>query len=171
MKRVMSTTTATKTVLAAVATMALLVVLGRVVLGDEAPKPASHEGHRVIKPDAIQWVDAKMLPPGAKIAVLEGDPKLKEFVTLRAKFPANYRIPPHWHPAPERLTILSGTLHLATGEKFDDTKGDALTPGTYATMPPEMRHYAWTEGEVELQVSTIGPWGITYVNAADDPRK
>jgi hypothetical protein len=143
---------------------------GSGVLRGEEEKAKAHEGHRVIKPDAIQWQDAKMLPAGAKLAVLEGDPKAKGFVTLRAKLPANYRIPPHWHPAPERVTILSGTMHLATGDKFEEGKGDALTPGTYAVMPAEMRHYAWTEGEVEIQVSTIGPWGITYVNAADDPR-
>jgi hypothetical protein len=137
----------------------------------EEEKAGAHEGHRVIKPDAIQWEDAKMLPAGAKVAILEGDPKAQGFVTLRAKMPANYRIPPHWHPTPERVTVLSGTLHLATGDKFEDGKGDALTPGAYAVMPAQMHHYAWTEGEVELQVSTIGPWDITYVNPADDPRK
>jgi hypothetical protein len=144
---------------------------GSNVLRGEEEKATSHEGHRVIKPDAIKWEDAKMFPPGAKIAVLEGDPKAKGFVTLRAKLPANYRIAPHTHPAPERVTILSGTLHLATGDKFEEGKGEAMTPGSYGVMPAGMRHYAWTEGEVELQVSTIGPWGITYVNPADDPRK
>jgi hypothetical protein len=69
------------------------------------------------------------------------------------------------------VTILSGTLHLAMGDKFEEGKGEALTVGSYAVMPAGMRHYAWTEGEVELQVSTEGPWGITYVNPADDPRK
>jgi hypothetical protein len=54
---------------------------------------------------------------------------------------------------------------------FEAGKGEAMTPGTYGVMPAAMRHYAWTEGEVEIQVSTIGPWGITYVNPADDPRK
>ena len=154
------------------AAFALAAAGGRNVLrGEEEKAKPSHEGHRVIKPDAIHWEDAKMLPAGAKIALLEGDPKAKGFVTLRAKLPANYRIPPHWHPVPERVTVLSGTMRLATGETFEEGKGDALTPGTYAVMPAEMRHFAWTEGEVEIQVSTIGPWAITYVNPADDPRK
>src|SRR4051812_33570037 len=158
-------------VVVVLAAAALMAAGGRNVLRGEEEKAKPHEGHRVIKPDAIQWEDAKMLPAGAKIAVLEGDPKVEGFVTLRGKLPANYRIPPHWHPAPERVTILSGTLHLATGEKFDEKSGDALTVGTYAVMPAGMRHYAWTEGETIIQVSTIGPWGITYVNAGDDPRK
>jgi hypothetical protein len=109
-----------------------------------------------------------MLPGGAKIAVLEGDPKAEGFVTLPGKLPANYRIPSHWHPTPERVTVLSGTMHLATGDTFEAGKGDALTPGTYAVMPAGMRHYAWTEGEVEIQLSTMAR-GIT--NAADDPCK
>jgi hypothetical protein len=164
-------TSAATSVVVVVAAVALWAASGRNVLLGEEEKAAGHEGHRVIKPDAVKWEDAKMLPAGAKTAVLEGDPKAKGFVTIRAKLPANYRIPAHWHPCPERVTVLSGTLHLAMGDKFDDTKGDALTVGTYAVMPAGMRHYAWTEGEAELQVSTEGPWGITYVNPADDPRK
>ena len=32
-------------------------------------------------------------------------------------------------------------------------------------------HYAWATGDTVVQVHAIGPWGITYVNPADDPRK
>jgi uncharacterized RmlC-like cupin family protein len=90
---------------------------------------------------------------------------------MRATLPANYRIPPHWHPTLERITVLSGTMHLAMGERFDPSAGQALPTGTYTTMPAGMRHYAWTDGPAVIQIGTLGPWGITYVYPADDPRK
>ena len=142
---------------------------------DEQAKPAgaAHAaGHHVLTlPDAVKWEDTKMLPPGAKVAVLEGDPQKDGFFTMRVKLPDGYRIPPHSHPCPERVTVLSGTFHLGAGERFDQSSGKALPAGSYTSMPAEMRHYAWSTGETIVQLSTIGPWGITYVNPADDPRK
>jgi len=132
---------------------------------------AGHEGHVVITPEQVKWEDAKMLPAGAKVAVLEGDPTKEGFFTIRAKLPAGYKIPPHFHPCPERLTVLSGTFHVGAGERVDESAGKTLAAGSYTVMPPQMRHYAWAEGETVVQVSTIGPWGITYVNPDDDPRK
>ena len=79
-------------------------------------------------------------------------------------------MPPHTHPTVERLTVLSGTLHLGMGEKPDWDAMEELPAGTYATMPQGMKHYARTSGETVLQLTTVGPWGITYVNPADDPR-
>ena len=136
--------------------------------GDQAGAGAAHV---IVAAEDVRWADAPSLPPGAKTALLEGDPKAEGFFTMRAKLPANYRIPAHWHPVAERVTVLSGKLHLGMGERFDDSAGTVLAAGGYASMPAGMRHFAWTEGETILQISTIGPWGINYVNPADDPRK
>jgi len=87
------------------------------------------------------------------------------------KFPANFKVPPHWHPAIERVTVLSGTLHLGTGDTFDQAKAKALPAGSISIMEPKMHHFAWTGEETVVQLSGMGPWGITYVNPADDPRK
>ena len=133
--------------------------------------PGAAAKHVVILPDDVKWQDIPELPPGAKGAVLEGDPTKEGFFTMRATLPSGYKIPPHFHPCPERLTVLSGTFHLGAGEKVDERAAKALRTGSYTSMPKEMRHFAWTEGETVLQISTIGPWGITYVNPADDPRK
>ena len=122
-------------------------------------------------PADLQWRDAPALPPGAKVAVLEGDPAKEGFFAMRVKLPDGYRLPPHFHPTHERLTIISGTFHLGHGEKFDKSAARAMPTGAYSSMPPNMRHFAWAEGETIVQVATIGPWGITYVNPADDPRK
>src|SRR5688572_20750052 len=84
------------------------------------------------EPPEIQWQAADSLPPGAKIAVLEGDPSKEGFFTMRIKMPAGYRVPPHWHPQQERVTVLSGILNLGSGGEFDPGKTKALRPGTYS---------------------------------------
>ncbi len=108
---------------------------------------------------------------GAKMAILEGDPGKDGFFTMRLKLPDGYRVLPHWHPRTERLTIVQGTVNLGTGERFDAGATQALTAGTYSSMPPRMTHFAWMKGETILQLSSIGPWEVVYVNPADDPRK
>jgi hypothetical protein len=58
------------------------------------------------------------------------------------------------------------------GDKLDESKPSiALQPGGYAIAPAGMHHYGWTTGEVVLQINGNGPFGITYVNPADDPSK
>jgi hypothetical protein len=37
-------------------------------------------------------------------------------------------------------------------------------------MEPKMTHFGFMTGETILQLSTIGPWTITYVHPEDDPR-
>jgi quercetin dioxygenase-like cupin family protein len=90
---------------------------------------------------------------------------------MRLKLPANYRIPAHWHPADEHVTVLSGTFHMGMGDKLDTAKGKALGVGSFALMPAKARHFAYTNEETIIQLHGMGPWGINYVNPADDPRK
>ena len=132
---------------------------------------AQSTDHQMILPGDLKWADVPSLPPGAKIAVIEGP--LSEAVpfTFRLKFPANYQVPAHWHPAVERVTVLSGTFNMGVGDKLDMQKSMSLPPGRMTIMPPKTNHFAWTKEEVVVQLSGIGPWGITYVNLADDPRK
>lgn len=129
-------------------------------------------GHVMVSPDQITWGPAPPgLPPGAQVAVLDGDPsKVGAAYTMRAKLPDGYKVPPHWHPSDENLLVLSGTLLIGPGEMLDAAKAQPLTMGTYAKMPKEMRHFAIAKGETIFQVYGIGPFGITYVNPADDPR-
>jgi quercetin dioxygenase-like cupin family protein len=121
----------------------------------------------------LEWKDGPpSLPSGAKFVVLEGDPGAKgEYFAFRLSLPDGYQIPPHWHPVFERVTVISGTLHLGEGEKIDPKATRALPAGSYFTMPPNMRHFARTEGPTVLQLTSIGPWQINYVNPEDDPRK
>jgi hypothetical protein len=125
----------------------------------------------LVVPKDLKWADVPSLPPGAKIAVIEGP--LNEAVpfTIRVQFPANYQVPAHWHPAIEHVTVLSGTLNMGMGDKLDEKKTMALPVGSMAIMQPKVHHYLWTKEGAIVQAHGVGPWGITYVNPADDPRK
>ena len=57
------------------------------------------------------------------------------------------------------------------GEKFDDTKGQALKPGGFAQATKGVKHYAWASQETVIQLHGMGPQNLDYVNSADDPRK
>ena len=128
--------------------------------------------HGLFTPGQLKWKPApSSLPRGAEAAILEGDPSRSGFFAMRIRFPDGYKIPPHWHPNQERVTVLKGTFHLGQGESFSADSARALPVGTYSTMPPGMRHFAFADGETEIQLATIGPWAIRYVNPADDPRQ
>ena len=127
--------------------------------------------HQFIGTDELKWGDAPpSLPPGAKAVILEGNPAKPGPFTMRLKLPADYKILPHFHPAIEHVTVLSGTLNLGTGDKFDSGKTTPLGPGGFAVMQTGVKHFVWCKEEVVIQAHSIGPWGITYLNAADDPR-
>jgi quercetin dioxygenase-like cupin family protein len=111
-----------------------------------------------------------MLPPGAQVDVLSGNPGATGLVSLRIKFPANYKIPAHSHPTDENVVLVSGTVSFGMGDKLDESKGTALTAGGFAKMPAGMNHYAFTKDGAEIILFAEGPIEFKYVNPADDPR-
>jgi hypothetical protein len=135
------------------------------------PVLAQHGSHQITAPEDLKWQDVPTLPPGAKVAVIEGKMSEPGPITARVKLPANYRIPPHFHATQERVTVLSGTVNIGMGDKFDAQKTTAMKPGTVLIMPPRMHHFAWTSEETVFQLNVTGPWTVTYLNPADDPRK
>jgi quercetin dioxygenase-like cupin family protein len=127
--------------------------------------------HKVVTPAELQWGDAPPgLPPGGKMAVLDGDPTKPGSFTVRLKGPAGYKIPPHTHPMAERVTGISGTARIGMGEKFDEAAAREIAPGTFALLPPNMAHFAFMKEESVVQIQSEGPFEIKYVNPADDPR-
>jgi quercetin dioxygenase-like cupin family protein len=138
-------------------------------------RPSLAQGHddepMVHRPMQLEWTDGPpSLPPGARFAVLEGDPKAEGPFTMRITLPDGYRIPPHTHPKTERLTVISGTFRLGMGDTFVADKMIDLPAGTYGFWPAGMKHYASARGETVVQLHGIGPWQINYLNPADDPR-
>ena len=136
-----------------------------------AAQPAQSLDMGFYGPETIEWkAGPAAIPPGAKMAVLEGDPTKEGPFVVRFQFPEGYHIPPHTHPKTERVMVISGTLFLAMGENLDRSAAKTLTAGTYGFWPAGMKHTAWSQGETVIQLHGIGPWQINYVNPADDPR-
>jgi len=132
---------------------------------------ADHPTPSINTPDKIQWkAGPPALPSGASAAILEGDPQKEGPFTMRLRFPDGYKIAPHTHPKIEHVTVISGTFNLGTGEVFDQAASQAMPAGTFGFWPAGMKHFAWAKGETIVQVHGVGPWGIEYVNPADDPR-
>jgi quercetin dioxygenase-like cupin family protein len=125
----------------------------------------------LITPESLRWTGAPSLPPGAKVAVLEGDPRAAGPFTMRFQFPSDYRIPPHSHPADERATVLSGTLYLGTGDKADRSRARALPAGSYAVTRAGQPHFAFTREPTVVQVHGTGPWGVTFLDSEAAPRE
>jgi quercetin dioxygenase-like cupin family protein len=145
---------------------------GSSAVAQESRSAAPAPPHVMVTPADLQWADGPgSVPRGAKFAVIEGDPKNAALFTMRLTLPANYRIPAHWHPADEHVTVISGTFHMGMGDKLDVTRGKGLGVGSFAVMPARTQHYAWTNEETVIQLHGMGPWAINYVNPADDPRK
>lgn len=128
--------------------------------------------HVMVNQADITWKDGPpSLPKGAQMSVLYGDPAKDGIFVMRLKFPANYKIPPHTHSVDEVVTVVSGEFNLGMGTQFDAAKMKAIAAGGVVAMAPGTQHYAQTNQETVVQLSTRGPWGIAYVNPADDPRK
>lgn len=156
-----------RSVFAAVLMVALSFAVSGTGLAGEHPP-----GHLTVSPNEIEWSPVGSLPPGAEAAVLEGDPAKAEPFTMRIRFPANYEVPVHTHPAVERVTVLEGAIHLGIGETFDRDAATALPAGGLAVMEAGVAMYGFTgdEGAV-IQLNGQGPWGIDYLDPAKDPRQ
>jgi hypothetical protein len=164
---------ATRVGSAVVGLLALVLVCGIQADDVKTGKGGHDDEHVIVKPSGVKWGPAPpALPPGAKFAVLVGNPGKPGIpYTIRANLPDGYKVPPHWHPVDENVTVLKGALLVGRGETFDLEKTEALPAGSYMRMPKGMRHFAAAKGDTIIQVHGIGPFEITYVNPADDPRK
>jgi quercetin dioxygenase-like cupin family protein len=151
----------------ALATLLALVILHARLSAEETQSA----NMRLYPPTTIQWKEGPAaLPPGAKMAVLEGDPTKEGPFVVRFQFPAGYHVAAHTHPKTERVTVISGILYLAAGEALDRNSAKSLPAGSFGFWPAGMKHTAWSGGETIIQLHGIGPWQINYVNPADDPR-
>ena len=144
-------------------------ILAAMPLAAAADVPTEHA--LIASSDDVKWGPAPpALPSGAQVAVLAGDPAKQGLVTLRLKVPAGFTVAPHWHPSDEHVTVISGSLSLGMGDKVDTAAAKTLEPGGYVVAPANMHHFATSRNGAVIQISLMGPFEITYVNAADDPR-
>ncbi len=157
-----------KTILASVVVSLVAIFFDHARLAAEETQSADM---RLYPAETIEWkAGPAALPPGAKMAVLEGDPTKEGPFVVRFQFPDGYYVAPHTHPKTERVTVISGTLYLATGEVLDRNSAKKLPAGSFGYWPAGMKHAGWSEGDTVIQLHGVGPWQINYVNPADDPR-
>jgi quercetin dioxygenase-like cupin family protein len=144
---------------AALATIALWIVPARSALAQQAAEPA------------LQWIVPPLLPPGAKLAVVRGDPTAAVETTMLVSMPDGYRLPPHYHPSFEHVEVKQGTVLAGMGDRIDPTHTRALTVGDSATAPAGMHHWSIAKGPTLLSVTFMGPYTITYLRAEDAPQR
>jgi quercetin dioxygenase-like cupin family protein len=156
-----------------------LAVAAAVLLGWSAQQITAAASHKsaaatnIFPADAIPYgPPPPFIPQGAQLAVLEGDPTAStgDF-TIRLKMPDGYKIPAHWHPHRENVTVISGTFKVGMGDKFDESKMASFPAGSFAYLDPDMHHYAMASGEVVVQVHGKSPVQFNYIDPNDDPSR
>jgi quercetin dioxygenase-like cupin family protein len=119
---------------------------------------------------SLHWQVPDVLPPGALIAIVKGDPTGPGESTLQLSMPNGYRIPPHFHPSYEHVEVREGTLLVGMGDRLDPKRTKPLAIGDSATAPAGMHHFSIAKGRTVLSVRFMGPYTITYIRAEDAPR-
>ena len=133
-------------------------------------KPTAKTEHVMFSGADLKWGDAPpSLPAGAKLAVLSGDPGKEGMFAIRLQMPAGYKIPAHTHPTDEIVTVISGTCSFGMGPKYDDGAKE-MPAGAFVVLPSGMQHFAGSKAGCVVQVQSMGPFQVVYVNPADDPR-
>jgi quercetin dioxygenase-like cupin family protein len=133
------------------------------------PASIAQDAMKVVSADELVWKQDSLFKE-VQIINLLGDPSKAEATVMHVKFPPNFKIPPHTHPVSEILTVLSGTFWNAMGDDLE--KGAMLKPGSLLVLPANHIHRVWTtDEEVIIQLNFTGPFDITFINPADDPRK
>lgn len=134
--------------------------------------PVLAETYTAVMQKDIKWQDAPSIGPGAKSAIIDGDPKSSGPFVMRLKVPPNTTIKVHTHPANENVTILSGTFYFAASDKLDTKAARGFGPGSYFSIAQGKPMFAYTKDkEAVVQLHGNGPWGITYLESKDSPAK
>lgn len=116
---------------------------------------------RRLAPDELEWTVGGN---GVGRAVIAGDSTLPGMYAYRVRFPEGLRIEPHYHPDDRIVTVISGTLHMGYGARFDESTMKALPEGSLWTEPGDQPHFVWArDGEVVIQVIGNGPSATTQV--------
>ena len=130
------------------------------------------DDHKMFTAQDVKWSPGPAsIPKGAEAAVLYGDPSKEGLFVLRLKLPKGYVIPPHTHPKPEIMTVISGTVQIGMGDTADKSKVKPLAAGGFFGFPPGMSHFVYIDEETVVQLNSTGPWTLNYINPKDDPRQ
>jgi quercetin dioxygenase-like cupin family protein len=136
-----------------------------------AHQPGQHVFKSVLSED-INWKPFPAFPPSVCLAVIVGQPSEAGPYTIRVRVPHGVKLMPHRHPEDRVYTVISGIFYIGLGDEFDTEKLEAFPPGSVIVLPGNTSHFHWAKSsEYITQVTAIGPLGLDYVSADDDPRK
>ncbi len=128
-------------------------------------KKPSDAAHKIVRSGDLKW---NPIIKGCELAVVDGNPDSEgQPFVIRFHCADAAKTPPHWHPTDENVTILKGTFLVGVGEKFDEGKLKAMSPGNFMLMPKEMRHFGMAKGDLILQIHGIGPFKVNWVNPSE----
>ena len=136
-----------------------------------AAAQAQSSALKAITPNEIKWSQHPALPAGAMKAVVYGDPTKPGPYATRLRHPDGLKILPHTHPDDRIYTVLSGTLYLGIGEKWDESKLVGYPQGSVIFLPANLSHFQYAKGEYVIQINGAGPTDLTFINPADDLRR
>jgi hypothetical protein len=85
--------------------------------------------------------------------------------------PDGYEARPHYHPMSEQIGVIEGTALLGRGKEWDEDKLEPLAVGEVADVAAKEPHFVRARERTVIEVRSTGPFDITYVNPADDPRR
>ena len=126
---------------------------------------------KTILSEEVDWKPFPAFPPSARLAVLVGDPTQAGPYTTRVKCPSGVKLMPHKHPEDRIYTVISGVFYIGLGDRFEPEKLKAYPPGAVVILPGDTWHFHWAKsGDYVTQITAIGPLGMEYKEAADDPR-
>jgi len=126
---------------------------------------------RSILAEDIVWKPFPAFPPSVRLAVVVGHPSEPGPYTIRVKVPHGVKLMPHRHPEDRVYTVLSGIFYIGLGDQFDADKLQAYPPGSVIVLPGDTSHFHWAKSsEYVTQVTAVGPLGLEYLSAKDDPR-
>lgn len=129
------------------------------------------DGRKFVAPDAVEWSPAPAaLPAGAEVAVLYGDPGKDGQFAMRIKLPQGYSVPPHSHSKPKAVTVLTGSSSWVRARPQMPRRPSRWRRAASPCSSPGTAHFVSVDEETVIQIDSVGPWGIDYVNKADDPR-
>ena len=139
--------------------------------GTVRPHQPGQEVFKSLLSEDIDWKPFPAFPPSVSLAVIVGRPSEAGPYTIRVRVPRDVKLMPHRHPEDRVYTVVSGVFYIGLGDRFDPDKLVAYPPGSVIVLPGNTPHFHWAKSsEYVTQVTAIGPLGIEYVNAADDPR-
>ncbi len=141
------------------------VSLAAISLAGQAKKEAASPAHGIVHAGDLHWTP---IMKGCELASVAGDSSVEgaPFV-LRIRCADGTKVPAHWHPTDENLTVLKGLFLVGMGDAYDEAKLSPMNVGNFAIVPKEMRHFALCKGETTVQVHGMGPFKVNWVNPAE----